>query len=173
MKIINACVWTYRSPVCCILSILFEEYRIHIIFIRRKQEGKYMTLNFIESVEESLEKKNNLVLVFCNFLKYDHCRLLIGRQGVTWYWNYSKNPAIRCVFQFFIPNPFDIRNDRYVEAAAVHGTISSWQPTEDAQEAAICVGSASVLLPVELPCINVFTFTNLSAPLIQAIQKFV
>jgi len=36
-------------------------------------------LNFIGSGREP-EKKSNLVLVFCNFfLKYDHCRLLIGR----------------------------------------------------------------------------------------------
>ena len=135
----------------CILSILGQEYRINIIFIQRQQEGRYVTLNFIGSGREpGRKRKAILYLYFVIFLKYEHCRLLIGRYDVTWYWNYSKNPAIHCIFQFFIPNPFEIRNERDVEAAVMHGTICSWQPTEEAQETVILVSSASVLLPVEL-----------------------
>lgn len=143
------------------------------MFIQRKQEGKYVTLNIIGSGRQSGIRKQSCTCIFAIFLKYEHRRLQIGRQGVTWYWNCSKNPEIHCIFQFFIPNPFDARNDRYAEAAAVHGTISYWQPTAEAQEAVVRVGSASVLLLVELSCINVFSFTTLSAPLMQALQKFV
>jgi hypothetical protein len=90
-----------------------------------------VTLNFIGSGRES-EKEAILYLYFTIFLKYKHCRLPIGRYGVTWYWNCSKNPAIHCIFYFFIPNPFDARNDRYAEAEVVHGTVSTWQPTVQA-----------------------------------------